>query len=287
MGFALIMEGLMSGSYHICPNHSNFQFDTAFMYTIAILCMLKIYQFRHPDINANAYTAFGVLAFVIFIGVLGVVDGGRTFWTGFTGLYILSCFILSIQIYYMGRWKIDAGLAKRVWLMVSHDVISCCSGSWYSVKPMYPDRMLLLVLFNMVNWGMAAFGIVRLLEEGGDFASFLLAIFIMNLLLYTSFYILMKLRHGERICRQPLTYILVSWVSWGGAMYFFINKSTSWAMSPAESRHFNTECTLFHFYDNHDIWHFLSATSLFLSFMILLTLDDDLAEKPREKIPVF
>ena len=47
MGFALIMEGLMSGSYHICPNHSNFQFDTAFMYTIAILCMLKIYQFRY------------------------------------------------------------------------------------------------------------------------------------------------------------------------------------------------------------------------------------------------
>ena len=34
----------MSGCYHICPNHSNFQFDTAFMYTIAILCMLKIYQ---------------------------------------------------------------------------------------------------------------------------------------------------------------------------------------------------------------------------------------------------
>lgn len=25
MGFALVMEGLMSGSYHICPNHSNFQ----------------------------------------------------------------------------------------------------------------------------------------------------------------------------------------------------------------------------------------------------------------------
>lgn len=47
MGFALIMEGLMSASYHICPNHSNFQFDTAFMYTIAILCMLKIYQFRY------------------------------------------------------------------------------------------------------------------------------------------------------------------------------------------------------------------------------------------------
>ena len=48
-----------------------------------------------------------------------------------------------------------------------------------------------------------------------------------------------------------------------------------------------SDCRLFHFYDNHDIWHFLSAGSLFLGFMILLTIDDDLAETPRDKIPVF
>ena len=53
--------GVMSGCYHVCPNHTNFQFDTAFMYTISILILLNIYQSRHPDINANAYTAFGVL----------------------------------------------------------------------------------------------------------------------------------------------------------------------------------------------------------------------------------
>jgi hypothetical protein len=34
----------MSGCYHVCPNHTNFQFDTAFMYTISILILLKIYQ---------------------------------------------------------------------------------------------------------------------------------------------------------------------------------------------------------------------------------------------------
>ena len=51
------------------------------------------------------------------------------------------------------------------------------------------------------------------------------------------------------------------------------------------SLHF--QCELFHFYDNHDIWHFLSATSLFLNFMMLLTIDDDLHLKPREQIPVF
>ena len=46
MGLALIMEGIMSGCYHVCPNHTNFQFDTAFMYTISILILLKIYQTR-------------------------------------------------------------------------------------------------------------------------------------------------------------------------------------------------------------------------------------------------
>lgn len=47
--------------------------DTSFMYMIAGLCMLKLYQKRHPDINASAYTAYACLAMVIFFSVLGVV----------------------------------------------------------------------------------------------------------------------------------------------------------------------------------------------------------------------
>lgn len=43
------------------------------MYMIAGLCMLKLYQKRHPDINASAYTAYAYLAVVIFFSVLGVV----------------------------------------------------------------------------------------------------------------------------------------------------------------------------------------------------------------------
>lgn len=47
--------------------------DTSFMYMIAGLCMLKLYQKRHPDINASAYSAYACLAVVIFFSVLGVV----------------------------------------------------------------------------------------------------------------------------------------------------------------------------------------------------------------------
>lgn len=34
MGSALMMEGLLSASYHVCPNHSNFQFGNYYYYSI-------------------------------------------------------------------------------------------------------------------------------------------------------------------------------------------------------------------------------------------------------------
>lgn len=43
------------------------------MYMIAGLCMLKLYQARHPDINASAYSAYASFAVVITLTVLGVV----------------------------------------------------------------------------------------------------------------------------------------------------------------------------------------------------------------------
>lgn len=52
----------------LCPST-----DTSFMYMIAGLCMLKLYQTRHPDINASAYSAYASFAVVISLAVLGVV----------------------------------------------------------------------------------------------------------------------------------------------------------------------------------------------------------------------
>ena len=43
LGAALIAEGLLSASYHVCPTNESFQFDTTFMYVIAILVFLKVF----------------------------------------------------------------------------------------------------------------------------------------------------------------------------------------------------------------------------------------------------
>ena len=46
MGLALTMEGVMSSCYHVCPTNVTFQFDTTFMYLIAILMFMKLYQVK-------------------------------------------------------------------------------------------------------------------------------------------------------------------------------------------------------------------------------------------------
>lgn len=129
----------MSACYHICPNHYNFQFgkwqgqrrrnsifficffntlmliinfmlfvtDTSFMYVICTLCMIKIYQTRHPDINAASYATFFLLAGVIFIGMCGVFSENLIFRILFTILHLVTCYYISVKIYYMGRWKLS------------------------------------------------------------------------------------------------------------------------------------------------------------------------------------
>ncbi|ELK18174.1 SID1 transmembrane family member 1 [Pteropus alecto] len=280
MGIALMMEGVLSACYHVCPNYSNFQFDTSFMYMIAGLCMLKLYQTRHPDINASAYAAYASFALVITLTVLGVVFGKNDvwFWVIFSAIHILASLALSTQIYYMGRFKIDLGIFRRAAMVVYTDCIQQCS------RPLYMDRMVLLIVGNLVNWSFALFGLIY---RPRDFASYMLGIFICNLLLYLAFYIIMKLRSSEKVLPIPFFCIIATAVVWAAALYFFFQNLSSWEGTPAKSREKNRECILLDFFDDHDIWHFLSATALFFSFLVLLTLDDDLDVVRRDQIPVF
>ncbi|XP_018334625.1 SID1 transmembrane family member 2 isoform X2 [Agrilus planipennis] len=101
MGIALIIEGILSACYHICPNQANFQFDTSFMYVLAVLWIIKLYQKRHPDINAVAYATFLVLGIAIFMATIGIVDGSLSIWILFMVSYIIFCVYLSFNAYFL------------------------------------------------------------------------------------------------------------------------------------------------------------------------------------------
>ncbi|XP_023839718.2 SID1 transmembrane family member 2-like [Salvelinus sp. IW2-2015] len=79
--------------------------------------------------------------------------GNMVFWIVFSVLHILATMLLSTQLYYMGRWRLDSGILRRIVYVIYTDCIRQCSG------PMYIDRMVLLVMGNIVNWSLAAYGL--------------------------------------------------------------------------------------------------------------------------------
>uniref|UniRef100_A0A8B9UJF7 SID1 transmembrane family member 1 n=1 Tax=Anas zonorhyncha TaxID=75864 RepID=A0A8B9UJF7_9AVES len=236
--------------------------DTSFMYMIAGLCMLKLYQTRHPDINASAYSAYASFAVVICLAVLGVVWGCQPLSPVGTLDLTLSSSLA------------DLGIFRRAAMVLYTDCIQQCS------RPMY-------MLSNVSSPFSPLSAIFGLVYRPRDFASYILGIFICNLLLYLAFYIIMKLRSSEKLLPIPLFCIVATAVVWAAALYFFFQTLSSWEETPAESREKNRPCILLGFFDDHDVWHFLSAAALFFSFLVLLTLDDDLDTVRRDKIPVF
>lgn len=89
-------------------------------------------------------------------------------------------------------------------------------------------RFFLLLIGNICNWALAAYG---LFHHDRDFATHLLAIFMGNTVLYTMFYINMKLIHKERVQLHVSAFLVLGFIAWFSSYYFFVNKSISWAVS--------------------------------------------------------
>ena len=280
LGVALIMEGIMSACYHVCPNSSNFQFDTTYMYITAWLLIAKIYQSRHPDIGRNAHLFFVGVAVIIFLAMLGAVFGVDSifFYILLMIVMVPMTFDLSLYFYFMGSFKMDVTIGYRVYHACCQMVAS------RSCMPDHPFRLVFVAVFNFLNWGMAIFGIVT---HPADFDTFLLTISISNVMLYTVYYVSMKIRHKERIHPLAVLLVIIAAGFWASAFFFFVEHQTTWQLTPAESRNLNKPCILFNFFDAHDVWHFLSAFALFSSFLILLVIDDEIMLQPRDRIPVF
>lgn len=262
MGVALIIEGLLSACYHICPSQSNYQFDTSFMYIMAVLCMVKLYQNRHPDINATANATFSVLGIAIFMAMIGILNNNFTIWIVFVVNYTCLCFYISFKIYFLGFvFNRFSDLKKEV-------VKNMFNKEMFI--PVKKARFFVLLFANIINIGMMVAGLFLYSSQLTDFGTFLLGLLMANAVLHAVFYTSMKIIHKERICFEAICYGILALITWIVATIFFLDNATLWTVAPAESRQWNQECILLNYYDKHDVWHFLSAPALFFTFMFLI-----------------
>jgi len=284
MGLALFMEGVMSGSYHICPTNITFQFDTTFMYLISILMFLKLYQMRHADVSANAVGVFFGLGVSLILETISIIYSGPWFWVFFCGAYIIVILVTVVHAYNLGVVRYDYKILYNVTRILWFELKKIVSVPGHPAVPRVRSRLVCLSCMAGVNLSLCLFfGIAR--TSGAS--NYLLAIYILNLSMYFMYYCIMKLKHGEKIMKVPILYSTLSLICVVPALYFFTQIEKKTEVSPSESRMLNTECIFLDFFDGHDIWHFLGGSGLFFFFLTILTLDEDLKYKRRESIAVF
>ena len=113
LGYALITVGILSMCYHVCPTNENFQFDTTFMYVVAILLTLKLYQFRHPDVTPDANKIFFSISLVLLFEAVGIHYSIRkhkhpktyvAYWVILSITYVYGMLKLGPILYKSGKW---------------------------------------------------------------------------------------------------------------------------------------------------------------------------------------
>lgn len=84
------------------------------MYIIAVICLVKLFQMRHPDILPKAPVTFAILSLTIFLGLIGVLDGSPLFWIIFTVIHLTFFFYLFTEVYSLGKRKFIGGRCRAL-----------------------------------------------------------------------------------------------------------------------------------------------------------------------------
>ena len=297
--WALCFEGMYSALYHLCPSKLAFQFDTAFMFVMASLSVILIYNGIEttPCTNAvhakrrvgaaNFFLFFLVPLFVLnYFGTMYHSEAGLTKVIPFSVCLCLWMLIMAVWVLYKlcpkectDRCECFENIlliasnkrAYQTWPLEdsNNNIISkCCCH-----HPNY-------VFFGFCSFGfLVAIGLIVLALVGriGFADAFLGLCLAESTLVAVGVCVLSSwLENSPDSWRKFLCHVKVFFgvaigVIMGVALYFFQEKpTTNKSKSPEKSRDLNGECFSSDFFDDHDIWHILSSSGLFMGALMMI-----------------
>ena len=208
MGGALAMEGVMSASYHICPTTISFQFDTTYMYLIAILIYTKLYQNRHPDIAAGSVQSYLVLGAALVLEALSLYFSSGIFWVIFCFIYMTGLVFFVANMYQLNTERHRKGfLFFRVAGLLGTETLMAARKVKGREVPKVRPLLVFLAMTCLTNIAMCIFFAVKATGTEQGASNYLLVMFMANMFLYLCYYIRMKYHSNESLCFQAKVYL--------------------------------------------------------------------------------
>ena len=280
--WGLVFEGLFSTLYHFCPSRFTFQFDSAFMFIIAGLTVLLLYNgieqnrcpssgnAKHPVGASNFFLFFIVPLFTFnYFGVLFNSDSGLN--------KVMQGFFFAFLIIW---W-----LVMDFWAFRKLDIHKKIRGDDCKDKC---DAFLFLLGGLIVPCG------IFMLYLFSDLAQ----VFLFACIACSVVAILAKARPWKKLCKceckcvcdcdysvkvilQGLFIFLTIFILLAAFAVFKALPTTNKTSSPENSRDQNEECVIFGFFDWHDLWHFLSSFALLMGAFVVMFISSEAEQSPQ------
>ena len=255
--WALVFQGLFSALYHLCPNRFTFQFDSAFMFVIAGLTLLLLYngidQSRclSPE-NVKYQIGAGNFFFIFIVSLFHFNHFGALFNSDRLNTVMQKLFFAFLILWWlmMVNWAFwELGICQKIW---SGDRNNRLKAIFFIilVLPLPPSVIFWMYsdlaqafLYVCITWSVIAI-LIRIGENGMHYVKY--------------------------------TFGVLSFIIWVAAFWVFQRRSTTdKTSSPENSRDKNEECVILGFFDWHDLWHFLSSFALFMGAFPIMFLSSE------------
>ena len=309
LAWALCFQGMFSALYHFCPSRFTFQFDTAFMFVIAGLSVILLYNGieRQPcttEVEAKSRVEAANL-FLFFLVPLLIFNYFGTMYHSEAGLIkifqIFFFFFLILWFLIIALWagcKLHAVCSKPFFKSCeSHckccKCCTCCCTKRFVLTLFCLSGFVVTPLVLIVLWSL------KILE----FTDAILCFCIAESVVASggSFCVGLKCESScpsdcqdcvEELKARPVGSKVVSKVLYtctiltlnGLALWiFFAKETTDKSKSPEKSRDLNQECIFLDFFDWHDVWHIFSSFGLFMAALMVIHTSYESPKLLREK----
>ena len=290
LAWALCFQGMFSALYHFCPSRFTFQFDTAFMFVIAGLSVILLYNGieRQPcttEVEAKSRVEAANL-FLFFLVPLLIFNYFGTMYHSETGLD--KIFEIPFFLFFIVWFLIIATWAGYK----VYAVCSCTKGfllTLFCLSGFVVTPLALFILWSIkileftdaILWFCIAESVVA---SGGSFCVGLKCESscpsdcqdcVEELKARLCFII----KVGSKVLYNCAILTLNGLALW----IFFAKETTDKSKSPEKSRDLNQECIFLAFFDWHDVWHIFSSFGLFMAALMVIHTSYESPKLLREK----